>query len=95
MQDEIKVITQTVEWFRDSAWRFALLLAAEPEFAHPATIWARDLQVSRQGALIYDPPDLIGAFVKAIAARESRDIVTNLQALSIVASRTAPIQTTM
>jgi Family of unknown function (DUF5995) len=95
MQDEIKVITQTVEWFRDSAWRFALLLAAEPEFAHPATIWARDLQVSRQGALIYDPPDLIGAFVKAIAARESRDIVTNLQALSIVASRAAPIQTTM
>jgi hypothetical protein len=33
--------------------------------------------------------------IKAIAARESRDIVKNIQVLDIIASTPAPIRTTM
>jgi hypothetical protein len=49
-----------VKTLRDSAWRFATILALEPAFAHPITIWARDCEVSRQVQLIYDAPGMIG-----------------------------------
>jgi hypothetical protein len=98
MQNEIFLVNQVVRTSRDSAWRFASILAMEPTFARPITIWARDRKVAEQTELIYDPPGLVGlidTMVKAIAARESRDIVKNIQVLDMIASTPAPIRTTM
>ncbi len=94
-KDQINLINGTVQGYRDSAWRFATILAATPGFADPAAIVVRDLQIAKQGALIFKPPLPISAFVSAIAARESRDIVSNLQALDEIASTPAPIRTTL
>lgn len=94
-KDEINLINGTVEGYRDSAWRFATVLAATPGFADPAAIVVRDLQIAQQGALIYKPPIPLSAFVSAIAARESRDIVSNIQALDEIASTPAPIEMTL
>ena len=91
-KDQINLINDTVQGYRDSAWRFATILAVTPGFADPAAIVVRDLQIAQQGALIYKPPLPISAFVSAIAARESRDIVSNLQALDEIASTPAPIR---
>ena len=91
-KDQINLINDTVQGYRDSAWRFATILAITPGFADPAAIVVRDLQIAQQGALIYKPPLPISAFVSAIAARESRDIVSNLQALDEIASTPAPIR---
>lgn len=91
-KDEINLINNTVQGYRDSAWRFANILAATPGFADPAAIVVRDLQIAQQGALIYKPPLPMSAFVSAIAARESRDIVSNLQALDEIASTPTPIR---
>jgi Family of unknown function (DUF5995) len=95
---EVFLINEAVRNLRDSAWRFATVLAFEPGFARPPTIWARDHKVSHQAELIYDPPGLIGLIEKAvrdIAARESRDVVRNLQVLDRIASTPAPIQTAL
>jgi hypothetical protein len=97
-QHEIFLVNQAVRTSRDSAWRFAAILAMEPAFARPITVWARDRTVAKQTELIYDPPGLVGlidTMIKAIAARESRDIVKNIQALDMIASTPAPIRTTM
>lgn len=91
--EQIFLINETVQGYRDSAWTFALVLAATPGFADPAAIVMRDLLIAQQGALIYKPPAPMSAFVNAIAARESRDIKTNLQALNEIASTPAPIRT--
>jgi Family of unknown function (DUF5995) len=98
MEHEIFLINEAVKTYRDSAWRFAAILALEPGFARPITIWARDRQVAGQGQLMYDPPGLVGlidSIVKAIAARESRDIAKNIQVLDKIASAPAPITLTM
>jgi hypothetical protein len=92
---QINLINDTVQAYRDSAWRFATILAVTPGIADPAAIVVRDLQIAQQGALIFKPPLPISAFVSAIAARESRDIVSNLQALNEIASTPAPIRTTL
>ena len=94
--NEIFLISVAVRSMRDSAWRFATLLALEPMFARAATIWTRDRQVAGQVASIYDPPGLTGLIdpiIRAIAARESRDIVKNIQVLDAIASTPSPIQT--
>ena len=94
--NEIFLIDEAVITLRDSAWTFATILALEPGIAHPATIWARDQKVSAQAELSYDPPGLIGLLkqiVASIAARESRDVVTNIQKLSEIAATPAPIKT--
>lgn len=95
MQNEIFLIDEAVKASRDDAWRFASILALEPGFARPVTIWARDWQVAGQGELVYDRPDVFGLIVSAIAARESRDILKNLQVLDGIASTPAPIKTTI
>lgn len=98
MDNEIFLINEAVATFRDSAWRFAALLAIQPSFTRPFTIWARDRQVAGQAELIYEPPGLVGliaSIVRAIAARESRDSVHNIQVLDRIASTPAPIATTM
>ena len=92
--NEIFVIDEIVKNLRDSAWTFAEVLNLEPRIARPVTISGRDLQVSAQGDLIYDPPGLIGLLkqiVSAIAARESRDVVANIRALDEIAANPAPI----
>jgi hypothetical protein len=97
-QNEIFLINEGIRQFRDSAWRFATILAAEPGFARPATIWVRDGQVATQAQVLYDPPGLIGlgdSVVRAIAASESRDVVKNIQVLDEIASAPAPIHTAL
>jgi hypothetical protein len=96
--NEIFLVNQAVRSMRDSAWRFATLLTLEPGFARPPTIWARDRQVAGQVEVTFDPPGLTGliqTIITAIAARESRDIVKNIQVLDAIASTPAPIQTTL
>ena len=96
--NEIFLINQAVATMRDSAWRFAILLAAIPRFAQPLAIGVRDRQVAAQVDLIYDPPGLIGLIqstVRGVAERESRDVVRNIQVLDEIASTPAPIKTTL
>ena len=54
--------------------------------------------MASQAELIYEPPGVVGLIqwaVDAIAARESRDIVKNIQVLDAIASTPAPISTVM
>lgn len=94
--NEIFLINQAVAAMRDSAWRFAIVLALQPGFTRPLTIWARDRQVAAQAELIYHPPGVVGliqATLDEIAERESRDVVRNIQVLDQIASTPAPIKT--
>ena len=98
MDHEVFLINEAVRTSRDSAWRFATILALVPGLVQPMTIWARDRKVSHQAELIYDPPGLIGLIeitVREIAARESRDIAKNIQVLDRIASAPAPIKTVL
>ncbi|MGV9711251.1 DUF5995 family protein [Gordonia sp. NPDC003424] len=91
-QNQIFVISEAVTAFRDSAWRFATLLAFTPGFARQPVILARDLQVAHQSALIYDPPGFaLDVAVEAIAARESRDVAHNITVLDAIAATPAPV----
>ena len=94
-QNQIFVITELVRQLRDSAWRFGTILAAEPSFLRPPTIWVRDRQVARQVAVCYRPPVLVGALLARVADRENRDVVGNLKALDEIASKAAPLRTTL
>jgi hypothetical protein len=97
-QNEIFLIDQAVTIFRDDAWRFATILALEPGFVRPVTIRVRDLTVAGQGDLMYDPPGLVGliqAAIAAVAARESRDVVHNIQVLDEIAATAAPMPATL
>ncbi|GAS87893.1 DUF5995 family protein [Mycolicibacterium brisbanense] len=91
MKNEIFLIDQAVTDFRDDAWRFATVLALEPGFLRPITIRVRDVTVAGQGALVYDPPGLVGLIQAAIATRESRDIVGNIRVLDEIAANPAPM----
>ena len=93
--EQINLINEAVKFYRDTAWLFAVVLAASPGIADPAAITLRDFQVEQQGFLIYNPRGAIATVVNAIAARESRDVVTNIKVLNQVASTLAPIKTTM
>ena len=96
--NEIFVINQAVAAMRDSAWRFAILLAVIPGFARHFAISVRDRTVATQGDLIYHPPGIIGviqATVREIAQEESRDVVRNIQVLDEIADTPAPIKTTL
>jgi hypothetical protein len=97
-ENEIFLINQAVAAMRDSAWRFAIVLALMPGFARPLTVWVRDRKVAAQGDLIYHPPGLIGliqATLGEIAEQESRDVVRNIQVLGEIASTPAPIKTSL
>ena len=94
-QNEIHLINQALKIYRDSAWGFATTLARSPTVLHEATIYARDIKVAQQGALIYSPPQPIAAVIDAIAARESRKVVENIKVLNEIASTPAPINTTL
>jgi len=54
--------------------------------------------VAAQAEVIYHPPGVIGliqATIDEIAERESRDVVRNLAVLDEIASKPAPIKTTL
>ncbi|MFW0794694.1 DUF5995 family protein [Gordonia sp. CPCC 205515] len=94
-QNQIFVINEAVVAFRDSAWRFASVLALTPGFLWGPAILARDLQVAHQSALIFDPPGFaIDVAVDAIAARESRDVAHNIAVLDELAEVPVPIPIT-
>ena len=96
MDHEIFVINEALRTMRDDAWRFATILALEPSFTRPPTIWVRDRNVAGQTELIFDPPGVVGLIrwaVRTIAERESRDIVRNIEVLDAIASTPAPIST--
>jgi hypothetical protein len=98
MQHEIFVINEALKTMRDDAWRFATILSLQPGLLRPFTIRLRDRNVATQTELIYEPPGVVGLIqwaVDAIAARESRDIVKNIQVLDAIASTPAPISTVM
>lgn len=96
---ELFAINGAVRAMRDSAWRFAALLALEPAFVRPATIRIRDRAVAAQVVSVFDAPALTAvsaAVIREIAQRESQDIVRNIQVLdAIAAAPAAPIQTTL
>ena len=96
--NEIFLIDEAVKTLRDSAWRFATVLAFEPAFIRPITVWARDCEVSTQVQLIYDAPGMMGllkGIVASIAAAESRDIVKNIRELNEIAATPAPTKTVL
>ena len=96
--NEIFLISEMLTALRDSAWRLATVLALEPGFLRPMTIWARDREVAIEVEAIYDMPAVVGpihSIAAAIAARESRDIVKNIRVLDSIASKPAPIRLTM
>lgn len=95
MQHEIDLISRGLIIFRNSAWRFAKLLACEPSFAHQPTIMVKDLEVAKLGTVIFYPPPLIAEFVAVVASKESRDVVRNIQVLDGIASTPSPISYTM
>jgi hypothetical protein len=93
--NEIFLINQAVATMRDSAWRFAVFLVVVPGFVRPLAIWARDRKVAAQADVTYHPPGVVGlieSIVGAVAERESRDIVRNIQVLDEIASTPAPIK---
>jgi hypothetical protein len=96
---ELLAINGAVRVMRDSAWRFASLLALEPVFARGATIRVRDRWVAGQVVSVFDAPALTAvseALVREIADRESRDIARNIAVLDAIAATPAsPIQTTL
>ncbi|MEA2164102.1 MAG: hypothetical protein QOK37_2229 [Thermoanaerobaculia bacterium] len=92
--DEIDLIGDALLLFRDGAWEFATLLDVEPGFAHAPTIMIRDLEVAKFGTLIFYPPTLLASMIAVIAAKESRDIVHNIEVLDAIASTPAPFKLT-
>ena len=74
---------------RDDAWLFARTLSLEPDLLHRSTIALRDLEVAKLGSLILHPP-LFTKLVDVIAARESRDVVKNIETLDAIANTPAP-----
>ena len=94
MQYEFDLIADGLVIVRDSAWRFAELLAAEPAILHEATIDVHDLEVAELGHLILHPPGLLSKIAADIAAQESRDIVKNIETLNAIAASPAPMTKT-
>lgn len=95
---EIFIIGEAVAALRDSAWRFATVLATEPAFLRPATISVCDRYVASKSDTVYHPPQLVGivdSVVLKVAARESRDVVANIEVLDELASHPAPIRTSL
>ena len=95
-QNQIFAINEAIMVLRDSAWRFAWVLALEPGFVRGPTILARELVVSRQCSAVFDPTgvvDVLDNAVTRIAARESRDVAHNVEVLAEIATAPAPIDT--
>ena len=95
---EVFVVNEVIRGYRDSAWRFATRLALQPNILRPISIRLRDRKVAGQGAAIYDPPSLTGVLasaVRAVAARESRDVGHNIEVLDRIASSAMPIATVL
>jgi len=88
---EIDMISDGLKVVRDSAWCFAERLACEPSILHGPTIMIHDLEVAKLGTLILNPPGILAAAVAVIGARESRDIVHNIQVLDEIAAKPARI----
>lgn len=94
MQHELDLIADGLVVVRDGAWIFAKLLAAEPKIVHAANIDVHDLEVAALGRLILQPPGFLQGIVDVIAARESRDVVRNIETLDAIASTPAPMTKT-
>ncbi|MDO3638243.1 DUF5995 family protein [Mycolicibacterium arseniciresistens] len=95
---EVFVVNEVIRGYRDSAWRFATRLALQPNILRPISIRLRDRKVAGQGTAIYDPPSLTGVLasaVRAVAARESRDVAHNIEVLDRIASSAMPIATVL
>ncbi|WP_046316380.1 DUF5995 family protein [Mycobacterium sp. UM_Kg1] len=89
---ELFAINAAVRAMRDSAWRFASLLAQEPVIAHGPTIWVRDRWVARQVVSVFEAAALSPvsqAVIREIAERESRNIAGNIRGLDAIAATPA------
>lgn len=94
MKYELDLIADGLVITRDAAWRFAKRLADEPHFLHHASIDVHDVAVAELGKLILDPPGLLAKIEADIGARESRDIVKNIETLDAAANNPAPMTKT-
>jgi len=86
-KDEIHVIDDALVVFRDRAWNFACVLSAEPAFLDSPVIGIRDLATAASGSLILNPPPALAAIVNGIIARESTDVVRNIDELAGIADQ--------
>ena len=93
MQHELDLIADGLVIVRDGAWRFAKLLAATPSFVDPSVIAVHDLKVAEVGRVILAPPGLEW-IIERIGAKESRDVVKNIQVLDAMAETPAPMTKT-
>jgi hypothetical protein len=84
---EIDLIDEALIVFRDRAWNFARRLSIEPGFLETPTIGIHDLAIAALGSMLLNPPAPLGAIVNGIAARESNDVVRNIDVLDGIASR--------
>jgi hypothetical protein len=94
MRQELDLIADGLVVVRDGAWDFAKLLAKQPGILDAAAIAVHDAKVAALGALVLRPPGLLATAVAVIAARESRDIVKNIQVLDVMANTPAPMTKT-
>ena len=98
MQHQIFVINQVVRTPGTAPGDSLRVSTCNPDSPDLVSIWLRDRKVAGQTELIYDLLGLIGVIemmVQAVTARESRDIVRNIQVLDVIASTPAPIRTVM
>jgi hypothetical protein len=86
-KDEIHIIEDGLIAFRDGAWRFASVLSAEPGFLDSPTIGVRDLATAAFGSLILNPPPALAAIANGIIARESADVVRNIDEIAGIADQ--------
>lgn len=93
MQHELDLIADGLVIVRDGAWHFAELLAKTPGFVDPAVIAVHDLKVAELGKFILDPPGL-SWIIEKIGAKESRDVVRNIEVLNEMANTPAPMMKT-
>lgn len=84
---ELDLIADGLVIVRNRAWAFAKHLAEEPEILHHATIEVHDAEVALLGELILHPPGLLETIATVIGAKESRDVVRNIEVLNAVAER--------
>ncbi|MBV9438776.1 MAG: hypothetical protein JOZ24_02165 [Candidatus Eremiobacteraeota bacterium] len=83
---ELTTLADGLVVIRDDAWRFAEVLALEPELIRSPTIAGRDVLTAAAGMNVLHPPPPVGAVAAGITAREATDISSNIRILDDIAS---------
>ncbi|HEX7830597.1 MAG TPA: DUF5995 family protein [Thermoanaerobaculia bacterium] len=86
---ETDIIDHMLEFTREEAWSFAVLLAPLDAQQQAVEIAKRDVFVAGVGAQIITPPALFDAIIDAIALLETRDVVKIIETLNAQANAVA------